>query len=111
MQFKYILVFVFLAVAFASKSQTYSQTLSLKIADKLKDSLQLSERQKQALFQVNLQMEADKSEARRLYKLTDSLTKKIQRIENKRDSLYRPFMNEEQYQKYKSKKRSLISNN
>ncbi len=93
----------------AAFGQAPSELLAEKIAARLKDSLQLTVSQKNAIYQVNLDLHQQKLAARELHP-GDSLTHHIQQIENSRDSLYRPILGEEKYPLYRSNKRRLVSN-
>jgi hypothetical protein len=82
-----------------------------KIADKMKDSLGLSQEQRQQVFAINIRLFNYKAEARKRYQNRDSVEIAMQHIENRRDSLYRSLLTEHQLNLYKQKKRVLISNN
>lgn len=85
--------------------------LANKIAVKMKDSLLLTDGQKQQVYQLNLQLHQSKATVRQQYAGTDSLRLRVQWVENTRDSLYRGVLDSEQYQLYLQKKRNLINNN
>jgi hypothetical protein len=104
-----IVLLITSTLAFAQ--QTPREMLAEKIAVRMKDSLQLSTEQKEQLYQVNIQLSAAKLSKRQQYTNTDSLRRHIQRIENTRDSLYRPVLSQQQYELYLSKKRNFINNN
>lgn len=93
----------------------YSQTLtaeqlSSKVARKLQDSLTLNQTQYTQIYQASLQLHLQKVQIWKTYKGTDSLTKFLQRIENKRDDLYKPCIgNEAKFQQYLQKKHKLLS--
>ena len=98
--------------ATANAQQSSSEALASRIAQKMKDSLFLTEAQRQSIYQVNLQLHNQKAAIWQQYNGSDSLISvNLQLLENTRDSLYRPIFSEEQYVRYKEKKRSLISNN
>jgi hypothetical protein len=97
---------------FASKAQPAPAVdLSTKIANKMKDSLNLSQQQQQQIFAVNMSLFNQKAQARTQYHVRDSVDKALQKIENNRDSLYRPILTQQQFGLYQQKKRTLISNN
>lgn len=81
------------------------------IANKLKDSLNLSASQRDSLFVINNYLQNQKQQARLQHPSADSVQYYLQRIENTRDSLYRPVLGSEKYLLYKQKKRYLISAN
>ena len=93
-------------------SQTNPATeVADKIAVKMRDSLSLSDSAKNAIYNINMFLHSEKMSARQQFGATDSLGRKIQQVENTRDSLYRNVLNEEKFQLYIQKKRNLISNN
>lgn len=77
----------------------------------MKDSLQLSEQQKLELYTVNLQLHNLKVQQRQQYTGTDSLQFKLQKVENRRDSLYRAILPPDKYLIYRQKKAMLVNNN
>jgi hypothetical protein len=85
--------------------------LAHKIADKMKDSLTLSNQQRAKIFQVNMDLFRQKDAARK--KSTDRVTvgNDIQSIEKQRDSLYKLELTPGQYLLYMQKKRNLVSSN
>ncbi|NTS39869.1 hypothetical protein HRG84_03050 [Flavisolibacter sp. BT320] len=87
------------------------ELVASKIAQKMKDSLVLSDVQFQAVYNVNLDIYHKKSALRKQFENTDSLSIQIQRVEQQRDSLYRPILSASQYNIYKQKKRWLVSAN
>lgn len=110
---KQLLLFTFALIgATAIKAQGTASNaagLAAKIADKLKDSLNLSVLQRNQLYDVNLQISDAKSAVRGQYVNRDSVRFKTQRIENARDSLYRSVFTAVQFDLYKQKKRLLVT--
>lgn len=107
-----IVLLVFITSALLCEAQsTPSELLAQKIALKMKDSLLLSGIQKDQVYTINMQLHEQKTLARQQSPALDSLGLKIQRIENRRDSLYRGVLTEEQYILYRQKKRNLVNNN
>lgn len=104
---------LFLLVLLAGKlhAQTPAEQLSLKIAQKMKDTLSLTEQQKNQLYATNMAIHHQKMLVRQQHTITDSIRVRTQKIENTRDSLYRPILTEPKYQLYLQKKKQLISNN
>ena len=93
-------------------SQANTSTLvAAKIADRMKDSLQLSTSQRNSVHDINLQINLLKQDVRSRFTNRDSLTIHIQKIENSRDSLYKPVLTGQQFNQYKQKKRFLITAN
>jgi hypothetical protein len=104
------LVLIFLGLCVTA--QTPYEQLASKISQKMKDSLLLTEVQRQSIYQINLELHNQKSSVWQQYNGSDSLLRlNLQLIENKRDSLYMPVLTEEQQVLYKQKKKSLVNNN
>lgn len=105
-------IFVLLIICAATfAQQAPAEALAEKIAVRLKDSLQLTETQKMQLYNVNMQLHGLKQQKRQQYSATDSLTFKIQKVENMRDSMYQTILPPEKYLLYREKKRVLLNNN
>jgi hypothetical protein len=85
--------------------------LASKIAQKMKDSLNLSGAQKEAVKNINLNLSEQKMQARGTSKDRMIVGKSLQTIENKRDSLYKTILTPEQNALYHTKKRNLVTNN
>lgn len=77
----------------------------------MKDSLLLSDKQKDSIYSLNIRLNNEKAQLRSQYADMDSLQYHTQRVEASRDSLYRTVLDEEKYRLYKTKKRNLITNN
>jgi len=105
-----LLTSAFLLSVFFMHAQN-ANAIAEKIAKKMKDSLSLSSNQQAAILGINLQLHEQKKQAFARYENLDSLGKKIQSIENTRDSLYRPIMGAETFSLYKRKKKNLVNNN
>jgi hypothetical protein len=82
-----------------------------RIATKMKDTLGLTIPQKNQVYAVNISLYNQKMVVRKQYTNMDSITVQIQRIENKRDSLYHIILPEPKYILYRQKKRNLVSVN
>ena len=101
-----------LLIGVASKAQSdVAARISEKIAQQMKDSLSLSEQQKDSIYSLNILLSNRKAEFRKQYTDIDSLQIHFQRVERLRDSLYKTILGDEKYLLYKTKKRYLISNN
>lgn len=89
----------------------YGQTnnVSDRIAQKMADSLGLTNTQRARILDINLQMQKSKADVRTKYGDVDSITKHFQRIENTRDSLYSEVIPGNKYKMYLQKKRNLVS--
>jgi 50S ribosomal subunit-associated GTPase HflX len=111
---KILLLFIVSTSALCVSAQTGlpAEQLATKIASKMQDSLNLTVPQQQQVFAINMQLHNQKTAIRNQYSGNDSLIRvNIQRIENKRDSLYRPLIGETNYILYRQKKRNLVNNN
>jgi hypothetical protein len=95
----------------AKTQQNPAEALAQKIANRLKDSLQLTEVQKTQLYTVNMQLHTLKQQRRQQYAGTDSLAFKVQKVENMRDSMYQAILPPEKYLLYRQKKPVLLNNN
>ena len=104
---------ILMAIGFSATAQTNNATgFANRIAQKMKDTLLLSEAQKVQVFTINMQLHQQKQTAWQQYGATDSLlTIHEQRIENSRDSLYKTVLTDGQFRAYRDKKRMLVSNN
>jgi hypothetical protein len=91
--------------------ETPAVQLAHKIADKMKDSLNLTNQQRARIFQINMDLFHRKDEARKKSNDRDVIGKEIQSIETTRDSLYKPELTTEQYVLYMQKKKVLVTNN
>lgn len=85
--------------------------LATHIASKMKDTLDLTVQQRNQVYTINMYLHNQKKTERQDYSNTDSLSRRLQRIENKRDSIYHTILPEEKYFLYRQKKRNLVSNN
>lgn len=107
---------VFLSLLFCAsfliaKAQSPAAQLANKIADKMSDSLALSSQQRQQLYAINMRLSNQKMQARSRSQNRDSVGVALQQIENSRDSLYRPILTQQQFDRYRQKKRKLVSAN
>lgn len=104
------LVFLILfIVPLISMAQTNQEKSSKYLADRLRDSLSLNGKQYQELFKINLALEEQKKNARSMDDQIDVKRKRVQKIENTRDSLYATILNTKQFEAYKSRKSSLLN--
>jgi hypothetical protein len=109
---KFLIVVVLLIPSlFVKAQQTPAEQLALKIAQRMKDSLQLNDQQRQQIYDINMQLHNQKMWVRQHYTAQDSLSIHTQRAEGKRDSLYHIILTNEKYLLYKQKKRNLVSSN
>lgn len=105
---KAILLFCLSLIGISAQAQNYAENIAHNIAKGMMDSLNLSEKQRLKIYQVNLHLHSQKMQMREKYGTTDSLSKKIQQVENTRDSLYKAVLPAGIYLQYKTKKKTLI---
>lgn len=103
-----IVVFVITHINIYGQS-AISDSIALRIARRMKDSLGLSQAQEASIYRINQNLHLFKQEIRTRYVEVDSIRKHFQIIENTRDSLYRTELPESKYLLYLEKKRNLIS--
>jgi hypothetical protein len=99
---------IFLATANANAQSVGD--ISKHIADKMKDSLNLSQVQRDSILSKNQQLQSMKLAARQNAS-PETLQVQLQNLEKMRDSLYRPVLTQQQFELYRQKKRALISAN
>lgn len=92
-------------------AQTPAEEIANRIAQRMKDTLLLTDSQRIQIYQINLQLSQQKDAMRSQHAGTDSLRFKIQQIENTRDNFYRTVLSDEKYLLYRQKKRALVNNN
>lgn len=111
MRLKFIAVFFLLGSCTGIKAQSPAADLAGGISQRMKDSLNLSDSQRIALYVINMQLHNRKMNVRLQYTNGDSLQHYTQRVENTRDSLYENVLSPEQYLLYQEKKRNLLKAN
>jgi hypothetical protein len=104
-------IIVVVACLQAKAQSATAQAIANKMANRMKDSLVLSDAQRDSVYSINIRLHNQKMSMRTNYTGTDSLTRKIQDVENSRDSLYHLVFTTDQYDAYKQKKKNLITNN
>lgn len=98
-------------ISLAIKAQNPAEEIANRIAQRMKDTLQLSDSQRVQIYNINMQLSQQKAGMRVQYSNADSLKKKIQLVENSRDGLYQSILSNEKYQLYIDKKKRLVNNN
>jgi hypothetical protein len=107
---KIVIVVLFLVITRSAGAQSVSaETLAVKIADKMRDTLGLTQDTRDSLYQVNKLLQTQKFDIRQRYSNPDSVQIHTQRVESTRDSLYYPLLSRQQYELYRQKKAVLIS--
>lgn len=106
-------LFVFLAIRTAVTAQGSGPGTQIanRIADKMKDTLGLTQQKRNQVFAVNMHLHNRKMIVRQQTTNPDSLQARLQRVEKKRDSMYQRILPPPKYQLYLQKKRNLISSN
>jgi hypothetical protein len=108
-RFIFLLIIISAMVSWiAAQNSSTSTHLAEKIAQKMADTLQLSSIEKSKILSINLELQRQKLDARTNSNDMAVLTRKIQSIENKRDSLYKTVLSVQKYELYMHKKQSLI---
>lgn len=107
------LIFVLCVTTFlnAQTDNAPAAQLAHKIADKMKDSLNLTNQQRAKIFAINMELHKQKKEARDKSQDRTVVGKELQRIESGRDEMYKPILTEEQYVLYQKKKRFIVTSN
>lgn len=111
---KKIIVFILCIIIgnnYVLAQQNPATQLAEKIAKKMKDSLSLTGNQKNQVYDINMLLHNQKMAARQQYTDRDSVRFYLQRIEGKRDSLYKTILPDNKFQMYREKKRNLVNNN
>lgn len=97
-------------VSTRGQSQTPAQLVAAKIADKMRDSLDLSNQEREDIYDKNIWLHTQKMLARANYG-HDTLRIQMQLIENNRDTLYKGILSVEKYELYRQKKMHIVNNN
>ena len=95
----------------AQDDNTPAAQIAHHIANKMADTLGLTNQQRAKIFVINMDLYREKTEARGRSQNRDVVGRDLQKIEGKRDSLYKQELTETQYVLYLQKKRNLVSNN
>jgi len=107
------IVFIFflfvLNHTYAQEGNTPAAILAKHIAQKMADSLSLSNQQRAKIFVINMDLYKQKTDARGKSKDRTIIESSLQRIEGKRDSLYKELLTPEQQTLYLKKKINLVS--
>jgi hypothetical protein len=95
----------------AQESNTPAAQLAHHIADKMADTLGLSNQQRAKIFAINMDLHKQKTEARSKSQDRTVVGNELQRIEVSRDAMYKTVLTENQYGVYLQKKRYLVTSN
>lgn len=105
------LTIMLLMTAEILQAQPPAEQLANRIAQKMKDTLSLTDSQKSRLYDINMQLHSQKMAARKPSAQSDLLRAAFQKIENTRDSLYYIVLADDKFILYKQKKSRLVNNN
>ncbi|MFT3822666.1 MAG: hypothetical protein QM731_02055 [Chitinophagaceae bacterium] len=109
---KIIATFFYLLVALSASAQSDAESVSKKIAQRMKDSLALTAVQMQNIYDINMQLHQQRVAVWQQYNNNrPQIQSHLQLIENTRDSLYKPVLTAEQFTQYRQKKLNLLNNN
>lgn len=109
--FVFAVLFLLAGVARAQNQNTPEALVAHKMANKVADSLGLTNQQRAKIFAINMELAKQKAEARKMTTDRAIIQKELQKIENSRDSLYKQILTTEQHSSYLKKKRNVINNN
>ena len=105
-----IALLLVILISSQARSQTVAEQLSSKIADKMKDTLELTGTQRQQIYEINMQLATQKQAARAASTDREVVGRQLQQIEGTRDGLYQPILGEEKFATYRRKKNNLVNN-
>jgi hypothetical protein len=101
---------VFLCLFLRSQeNNTPAAQIAHHIADKMADTLGLTNQQRAKIFNINMDLHKQKDQARSRSQNRDEVGRDLQKVEGTRDSLYKGVLTEAQYVLYLQKKRNLVS--
>ncbi len=106
-----LIAFLFTSVVVNAQNTNPGIQLANHIADKMKDSLNLTNGERNQVYAINIQINTRKANVRQQYTNTDSIGYYLQRIESKRDTMYHAVLPTLKYLLYKEKKRNLVRAN
>lgn len=113
---KSLILLLFLAAGKSIMAQDSTQVspaekLAQKIATKMKDSLGLTDQQKNEVYTINMNLHDQKAVIWKKYINRDSIQVHLQRIENTRDFQYQQVLPDVKYSLYKQKKKEIVGGN
>ncbi len=104
-----IVTILVISTLFVHAQENPAKEIAGKIAQRMKDTLALSDTQKGQVYDINIRLYEQKTAMRNQYAGNTVLNAKIQAVENTRDSLYRVVLTGDQFILYSQKKRTLMS--
>ncbi len=107
----FFLLLIFICSGYHANAQTGNpDPAAQELTQRMRDSLQLSNGQKDSIYAINVQLN-ELSTAVRAQGQPDSLQVRLQRIEYTRDPLYLPVLGIDKFLLYKRKKVALLTGN
>lgn len=105
-----IIVYALLLLFYWSPAD--AQSTAVRIAEshaaRMKDSLSLTRVQQRQLYAINMKLFREKLDVWKTCQSQDSIRVSLQRIENKRDTLYAKVLSPAEFDRYKQRKDSFI---
>lgn len=98
-------------VTIYGQESTAGSALAGRLTDRMKDSLLLVDLERTNIYAANMWLHEQKQLARSQFQAVDSIRVAVQRVENKRDSLYQLVLPAAKYELYIQRKTVLINNN
>lgn len=115
MKFSFLtLLFILCCIARVEAQSSYSEgdsilsVQAMNLAQTLKDSLHLSPKEMNDLYEINIQIAKQK---KAVFKLQDRalVGRQLQLLENSRDSLYNSVLDKKAFEKYLKSKKNILA--
>lgn len=103
-----ISVSVLLATTFQAKSQDIDSVVAKTFANKLRDSLALTQSQTDSIYQISKALRIEKRDVWAQYKNSKDLNQRMLQEDEKRDSLFRNVLGDEKFTLYFQKRRQFL---
>lgn len=107
--FFFLLLIVLSANSYGQADTLKVDASSLRLASRMKDSIGLTNTAELRILGINETLFREKQEVWKKNTSIDSITLAIQRIENKRDALYKEVLEPAEYLLYLRKKRQILN--
>ena len=102
---------LFSSAGYAQAPVNYANLYAKKVAQRMKDSLSITDQQKNQVYELNMNLFAQKKIIWQTYTSRDSVQVHIQALEDTRDGLYRAILTDSQYALFLQKRHNLLNNN
>jgi hypothetical protein len=106
-----VALFFFVSTLKAQQQETPEAKVAHKIANKMTDSLGLTNQQRAKIFSINMDLSKKKKDARKKSTDRSIVGQELQQIEGTRNAIYKTVLTQEQYTLYLQKKQNLVNNN